>query len=236
MNLFKESIIMPDELIISKPGDLVKTSKYATTDVVESMQTSTEYLPYIQLMGSMAGLVKQGKFPIGHFACFKGKDPVDLGDKFDGVVLGLRPKAMEFGDDVISVYNPENPEFKRIQAAASNKQQGFVFGLEFLLYMPDFDEVACYLFGNASHQREAPNVVALFDEQNAINEYVLIEFEAFLIPENKKKQSWHVPRISKSENTLSRMVSGEKLEAVQASFNNPTESYVETVEEDTRDV
>ncbi len=116
---------MSDELIISKPGDLVQTSKYATTEIVASMQSTTEYLPYIQLMGSMSSLVKKGQFPIGHFACFKGKDPIDLGDKFDGVVLGLRPKAMEFGEDLISVYNPENPEFKRIQAAAQNKQQGF---------------------------------------------------------------------------------------------------------------
>lgn len=223
---------MSSDLIINKPSELVAPSKYATSDAVAEMQSGSGFLPYIQLMGSSSNIVKQGKFPVGHFSLVKGKDHVDLGDTFDAVILGMRPRAIDF-TDFLSVYNPANPEFQRIK---SQQGQGYAWGMEYLLYMQDFDELACYLFGNPSHRNETPNVVALFEEQNAANEYVLAQFNSFLLPPNKKGHSWHVPQVSKSEASLTKMVSMEKLEPVREKFNNPVETEIETVEEDDRDI
>jgi len=227
---------MSDDLVISKPNELVKPSKYATETAIAELGSGTEYIPYIQLMGSSSSIVKQGKFPVGHFSCVKGKERIDLGEKFDAVILGMRPHAMQFGEDFVSVYNPENPEFIRIKKAAQNKQQGFSFGLEFLLYMQEFDEVGCYLFGNPSHQLEAPNVVTIFEKQNSINEYVLAEFVSYLVPPNKKGHSWHVPQVRESESAITKMIDADRLGPIQEKFNNPPESEVETVDEDTRDM
>jgi hypothetical protein len=223
---------MSDELIINKPSELIETSKYATPNAVAEMQSGSGFLPYIQLMGSSSNIVKQGKFPVGHFSLVKGKEHIDLGDTFDAIVLGMRPRAIDFSD-FLSVFNPENPEFQRIKDSTG---QGFAWGMEYLLYMQDFDEMACYLFGNPSHRNETPNVIAIFEEQREKNDYILTQFESYLLPPNKKGHSWHVPQVTKSESAITKMVGIEKLQPIREKFNNPVETEVETVEEDSRDI
>lgn len=224
---------MSDELVVAKPNDIVVDSKYAGESSITELTSSNAFLPYIQLMGSSSNIVKQGKFPVGHFAMMKGKERIDLGASFDALILGWRPRAMEFGDDFISVYDPKNPEFQRIKNATG---AGYAWGAEFLLYLQDFDEVACYLFGNASHRNEIPNVSAIYEKQKEQNEYILANFESYLIPPNKKGHSWHTVVVSESEASITKMIDVDKLKEIQTSFNNPAESEIETVEEDSRDM
>ena len=225
---------MGDELVVTKPGDMIAAggSKYATDGTLATVTTAGDYLPYIQLMGSSSDLVKQSKFPMGHFAMMKGKDVIDLGDNLDVVILGWRPKAMEFASDgLVVAYNPENPEFIRIRDAALNGKRGFAFGAEYLVYMPDFDVVACYLLGNKSGRLESPNMIACFDQQRETNEYVVVEVKSDLA-KNKKGDTWHVPCVAPSESALTKMIQPDALAPILEKFNNPKESEVETVEDD----
>jgi len=212
-----------------QPAQVNAVSKYSTPEVLADVLTASDYIPYIQLVGASSNLAKAGNFQIGHFGLFRGKEPIDLGDSFTTVVLSWRPRAMEFGEDVISIFNPENPEFIRIKTAAQNNQQGYVFGPEYLMYLPDFDELAVYLYGNTSSQLEAPNVQAVLEKQNQVNEYQPITIYSELV-ENRKRQSWHVPCSKPSETPLEKMVNPDVLKPVLEKFNNPTDSEVETVE------
>lgn len=223
---------MSDELVVSKPG-MMEESKYATDEMQTELKSGSGFLPYIQLMGSSSNIVKQGKFPVGHFAMMKGKERVDLGDSFDAIVLGWRPRAMEFGNDFLSVYDPKNKEFQRIKNATG---QGYSWGAEYLLYLQDFDETALYLFGNPSHRNETPSVLTIYENQKEAEEYILAEFKSHLLPPNKKGHSWHVPLVTVSEASITTMISDEKLNPIRQTFNNPVETEVETVDEDTRDM
>lgn len=119
------------------------------------------YLPRIQLEGSNSDLVKFNKIPKGHYSFIKGKkdDFIDLGASFDCLVLGYRTKAMEIENrkPKVIVYDKNNPEFKRIQGES---RQGFMWGLEFLLYVPDVEneiKYATFFMGNPTMRVEAKN-------------------------------------------------------------------------------
>src|ERR1044072_5547777 len=75
-----------------------------------------KFLPYVQLYGSNSKLAKRRVIPGGNFGLTIGKDRIiDLGEKFDFIPVAIRPKAMDFsGKTVISVFDMNSPEYKRI--------------------------------------------------------------------------------------------------------------------------
>ncbi len=127
----------------------------------ESVVSSGAFLPYMQLMTSSSKVVKKQEFPENHYALVQSGNRIDLGKEVDVLPLVWRPRAVEIGDDdgVLSAYDPEEAEFKRIQEIAARPGlNGCMCGPEYLIWLPKQQRWTTFLMGSKSAKREAPNM------------------------------------------------------------------------------
>lgn len=152
-----KSPVHENETVLVKLENLPIT-KYADEDFSAAV-SGGGYLPRIQLMTSNSELCKKGKFNVNNYALVRGGEVIDLGKEVDLLVLGWRPKALEIGEVVISVYDTKSQEFGRIAAKSEGKGlTGAMYGPEFLVWLPSLKEFATYFMCNPTSRREAPNV------------------------------------------------------------------------------
>ena len=128
-----------------------------------SLTKTGDYLPQIRVYGSSNDIVKEGNFPMGHFGLYKNKDNIeDLGEQFDALNITARPRAgIVAGEKPISFYDMESAEFKDMYNRAMNKEQGYMAGLEYLLWLPTFECFGLFWMGNPTLRRESEKVKAL---------------------------------------------------------------------------
>ena len=202
----------------------IAESKFATGNVLASMVT-TGFLPRVQVMGGNNDAVKEGKFPIGHFACITGKSLEDLTSEFVAVVLSWRPKAMQFQPEAIAFFDPSKDSFKAIQDRADNvPQSGCGYGPEYLLWLPDYEKFATFFCANITARNEAPNIHT-FMRKACI-------FRAEVI--KSKKYTWHGPKVGKCDLEVKLPAAGPMQETLEK-FNNPPETEAEVVKEESRE-
>jgi len=200
----------------------ITVSKYATPQALATL-TSSSFLPRIQVMGGNNDIVKEGKFPIGHYALVSGQNLDDLGDQFIGIVLAWRPKAMQFQPEVVAYYDPDNEGFKSVKNRADNEpQSGCGYGPEFLLWLPDKEKFASFFCSNITARQEAPNILT-FMRKACLFQIILIK---------SKKYTWHGPRVNKCDMEVQLPATDILTEAINT-FNNPPSTEVEIV--DTKD-
>jgi len=137
---------------------------------IDSLTKTSEFLPQLRIFSSASTIVKEGKFPIGHFGLYiSGDNIVDLGDQTDCLVIDWRPRASSIGGDTpISFFGKFNddsweysPGFTDFKDRAMSKQEGYVVGLEYLIYFPTLRKYGLFLMGNPTLRRESANVKAL---------------------------------------------------------------------------
>lgn len=177
-----------------------------------------DYLPRLQLMTANSDQCKKGDFPINHYALVSGQNFIDLGEALDIAVVIWRPKALEIGDEIISVYDPEDGEFKRIQEKSEEKDSGCMFGPEFLVYIPSKIEFATFFMGSKSSRREAPNLRARMGKAATLKSHLI----------ETKKFSWFAPTIVPCSTPMDIPPVEEISEQVEK-FNNPPKSEVERI-------
>ena len=215
---------MSNELTLSTLEQLpVEAGKFATLEALTTL-TSAGFLPRIQVMGGNNDVVKEGKFPIGHFALITGKSLDDLTPEFNAVVLSWRPKAMQFQPDVIAFYNPKQDDFKKVQERADVPQSGCGYGPEYLLYLPDYDKFATFFCSNITARNEAPNIHTFMRKACTFCVQII----------KSKKFTWHGPRVKKCEQEVKLPEQSVMVEIINK-FNNPPATETEIVEEDTRE-
>jgi hypothetical protein len=149
---------MDDKALIEIPA-----SDVATYDPDAAWKSSTQggkYLSRLQLMTSNSAVCKEGKFAVNHYAVIRDQNFLDAGTEVTVLVIAWRPKAIEMGAEVISVFDPNHAEFKRIQEASGEKDSQCMFGPEFLLWLPEQDQFVTFFMGSKSARREAPNLRA----------------------------------------------------------------------------
>jgi len=127
-------------------------------DAFDKTTSSGKFLPRVQLMTSNTKKCKDGKFPINHYALVDGSSYIDIGTEVDMIVIAWRPKALDTGNQIIAVYDPEHSEFQRIQDEADEKDSNCMFGPEYLVYVPEREKFATFFFGNKSARKEAANM------------------------------------------------------------------------------
>lgn len=198
-------------------------SKYGDDKALSQVTSASSFLPYIQIMQAQAQEVLQRKISSGVFALCKGKEKIDLGENLLCVILGWRPKAMAYSPEVISCYNPESEQFKKIQAECELPNSGKGCGPEFLLYLPDRQELCTFFFGNATGRMEAPNLIAAMKKGE-----IYAKIECKLITD-KLKRSWFGPKHNKYDVALA-LPSATILAPVLEKFNNPPETSGEEKE------
>ena len=207
------------------PAD-IGPSKFATKEALKTVTKVGDYLPRIQLMSSSSDIVKEGKFPMGHYALIKGKENyLDLTQEFICLILSWRPKAMQFQPDVISSYNPSSDLFKDIEERSKKPQSGCGYGPEFLLWLPEQVELVTYFMGNVTGRNEATNVMALCPSNGKNGVCV---FGSHLI--KSKKGTWHGPQV-RPYNQEINLPDWALVKPEIEKFNNPSESEIEVAEQ-----
>jgi hypothetical protein len=133
-------------------------SKHSDADFDQD-QTQSKFLPRVQLMTGRSAKCERGEFPINHYALVvTGGKFLDLGETFDCLVLAWRYKALEIAEEIITVYDRKDPEFTRIKDAADAKEDNFMWGYEFLLWLGQEKRFATYFAGSISARNESKNI------------------------------------------------------------------------------
>jgi len=188
--------------------------------VFKETTKSGDYLPRLQLMTSASDKCKSGEFPINHYALIRDQNYDDVGEAVDLLVVTWRPKALEIGDEVISVFDPESPEFKRIQEKSGEKDSGCMYGPEYLVYLPSAKVFATFFCGSKSARREAPTI------QNKLGKPATLKAKKI----ETKKYTWYAPSCTACS-TPFETPDIEDLKKAVEKFNNPPANTVEVVEE-----
>lgn len=180
---------MSEELTVQSnqlvPADVIGA---ADLEVFKDVATSSVFTPYIQLQGTSSELVKEGKFPIGHFDMVKDKQHNDLGDNFIALIVAWRPKAMNWtGEDVVSVFDPKDPLFQEIKVLSDTPNvMGYGYGPEYLFWLPDQQQFATYFLANPTGRREATNFHVLLGAVARVKSRLI----------KGKKYTWHGPQVA----------------------------------------
>lgn len=184
--------------------------------VFSEITKSGDYLPRLQLMTAASDKCKSGEFPINHYALIRDQAFQDLGTSVDTLIVAWRPKALEIGEEVISVYDHKSPEFARIATKSAEPNSGCMFGPEFLVYVPAIKDFATLFCGGKSTRREAQNINALLTKPATLKSRLV----------ETKKYKWQTMAVT-SCSTPFDLPDIEKLKQVVEKFNNPPQSTVE---------
>jgi hypothetical protein len=210
------------------PAEFLGTAKYATQKAMTEVSSVGDYLPRVQVMGSMSGPVKEGQFPMGHFALVRSKQNEDIGSEFNCLLLSWRPKAMQYSPDVKSIYDPNSDAFKDIKSRSNVPNAGCGYGPEYLMWLPDQQCLATFFFGNATGRNEAPSINAYLQQNGGTG---ICTFKSILIKNEKKRQSWHGAKVFDCAVELVLPENWADVGVEIEKFNNPSEKVVEVAAE-----
>lgn len=176
--------VYDNELIsVDATGDMIPQMDDKTLAAVSS---SGDYLPRLQLFGGNSDACKKGQIPIANYGLVSGKDTIlDLGKEVDVLVICGRPKALRIGDDgqIITKFDPNDDEFKKIADDSLVQDSGCMFGPEFLLYVPDMQKFATFFMSSKTARRSAGSVHARLRKAATLKAEFI----------QTKKYSWHGP-------------------------------------------
>lgn len=198
--------------------------KYAVDEVFNTVAVSSGYLPYIQLYGGTSEAVKRQKIGIGRYGLVRSKDNIeDLTVAVDILVLSWRPRAMQTGDEMLSIYNSTSPEFKKIMEKSEIKDSGCMFGPEFLIWLPSAKPTcfATFFMSSKTSRRESPNLRALMGKPATLKAQLI----------ETKKYMWHGPVVVPCSTPFDIDFEIAERDEVMNKFNNPLETEVESVPE-----
>jgi len=211
-----------ENLPVTMP-DLSDMLPVATDLDIDAALQSGEWLPRIQFMSASSEKVKNGEFTVNHFALVRNQVFTNLGPTVDVFCLSFRTKAMEFGSEVLIVYDPKvdpmtkkaTGEFRRIQELAETEGQGYMYGLEFLLWVPAIKTYVTFFMGSPSMRRDAPLLTARVQQRITLISH----------PAKTKKHSWVTPSCTDCSTPFDLPTIDEIREQVER-FNHPPESEI----------
>lgn len=157
---------MADKTAVAKQEPVTQTAMTTLNPAtMVGLMQSSKYLPRLQLMTSMSKQCKAGEFPINHYALAQDSSLQDLGTDVNVMLIAARLKAVEFGDEVISVFDPKlvdnkpTGEFLRIMDKSEIKDSNCMWGTEFLVYIPQCKCLAGLFFGSKTSRRDVPSAM-----------------------------------------------------------------------------
>ena len=211
-----------------------------STGEIEVLTRTSEYLPQVRIYGSESTIVKEGVFPMGHLGLYKSADNiVDLGTEVDAVILDWRPRAaIVSGDSPVSFfgkYNEEtsewefSKEFLEIKQQAMSKVKGYLVGLEYLMYLPEYQCYCLFFMGSVTLRRESANMKAILEQDVPVNERVaLIKIKLI----KTSQYTWHGVTVTNSSTPAVINEDPDDVIAEIQKFRNPQDSGVELADSD----
>jgi hypothetical protein len=195
----------------------------------DSVVSSGDFIPRIQLYGSNSNAVKKELIPQGRYGCPKqGDEIIDLGKEVQCIPLSWTFKAMQFnGDDPpIVSFDPKEETFLKIKETADEGgMTGCVYGIEFLLFLPSVpsgvDKYVTLFLNSASSRREATNFRGLLGKAAMLK---------VRLAENKKG-AWHVPIITTCSTPFDNIPDADEMASKIVQFKNPVVTKTELASE-----
>lgn len=207
--------------------DASNVSVYTTDTLLSEIAKSRVFLPYIKIAGAQAKEVSKKVCSAGDFLMTRGKDDVvKLGEKFECVPLAFRVKATVFtaDDKVLSYFDPTTKEFQDTREKSKVFDNGCMFGVECLLWVPEHETFATWFAYNVTALNEI-NSIRSRTGQLSILKSKLIE---------TKKFNWYGPQVLPCSNPYKEPDLNLAASTIKE-FNNPKSSEVEVAEEGTAD-
>jgi len=210
-------------------GELIPVGEFSGgkygSDETFDLVSAVGYLPRLQLFGSNSDAVKEGKMPLAHYGLVRSKDQIeDLGPVVELLPICWRSKAMRLDEgNVVSVFNPEHSEFKKIMAESEEKDSRCLYGPEYLIWIPNLKVFATFLMGSKTARREARALKPLLGKAASLKVKLV----------TNKNYKWHSPQILPASTPFTSDVLPpmDKIREEAEKFNNPEETVVESVPE-----
>lgn len=190
---------------------------------LDALTRTSDFLPQVRVYGSETNIVKEGKFPMGHFGMYFSADKIiDLGEEVDTLIVAYRARAsIVTGDTPVNFYEINSKEFGEVKDKAMLGEQGYLAGLEFLIWFPNVKGFGLFLFGNKTLRRESANVRACVGAAATLKVKLI----------KSAKWTWHGASCFPCSNPLDLPPQESLVEEVEK-FKNPKSSDVEFVNEE----
>lgn len=215
-------------------GENVPALIVATDESLAAVMAS-EYLPRFQVTQGMSKIVKAEICPQNVFAMQYAADrATNLGKEVNLLLISARPKALDTNDPVTEHFDVNAPGFKATQKQAMVKDSGCMFGVEFLIWLPNEGgpngTFASWFCGSKTSRREAPGILALMknDDGTRKTDPSPITAKIRMIPGGK--HTWPGTTTSPCATAFATLPDPEELAERVHKFNNPPASKVEKVE------
>lgn len=208
------------------PAGFLQKSKFGDDGTHDKVGGSGKFLPRVQLMAGLSRLVTKGKAKLGTYVLVKGKENImaDFGEAFNCVPLTWRPRAMNMtGEKPVSFYNPSSAKFQDVERKAETKPQaikGYIYGPEYLIYIPDVGELAVFFFNNKSMRMRSGEMKALIGQAATLRVEMVED----------KGNIWPVPVITGCSTPFAELPL-DRINSSMEMFNNPPDEE-EVIEQD----
>jgi len=123
-----------------------------------ALAKGANFLGRMQLYSGKSKVVSKNIIRAGHYGIPVAEDEViDLGSSVDVLVLARRPKALDMSDleAIVTSYERDSDEFKRIQAKSEEPNSSCQWGISFLVYERNSGRFLELFCGSATMRREA---------------------------------------------------------------------------------
>lgn len=176
-----DGALIPADLL---GGDLMTDSDFDKT------VASGGFFPRVQLCSANSKVVQEDKIKGGNFGLILTKDSVeDLTRSFTCIPLAYAMKAMQILDgSVTSVFDHTAAAFKEIQAKSEEQDSGCMWGVDFLVYIPENKTFGTYYLSSKTARKEAKPLRGLIGQATTITSTLI----------KGKKFNWFGPVVSKS--------------------------------------
>jgi hypothetical protein len=168
---------------------------------------------------------------------------IDIGKSVDVVPFARRPKALDLHDTeaIITNYDMESDEFKRIAAASGQQNSGCMYGPSFLVYERTTGRFLEWFCGSKSTRAEANKMYPFLRVTEAdiaarpdLKDTEPHDAEPFTM--NIKlidgKWSYHVPVVVRCSTPFTRVPPIEKIIFEMDRFMHPVDAGIEKVDEE----
>ena len=145
--------------LINVDFNALPATSIGSQELMDDIAKGADFIGRLQLFGK-GKAVETNLIRAGHYGIpVSAEEIIDLGPSIDILPLAKRPKAIDMSDrPVISVYDENDPEFKRIRAQSDVKNSGCQFGPSFLVIERSTGRLLEYFLGAPTHRPEAKKI------------------------------------------------------------------------------
>ena len=221
------------ELVSTNYVENLPSTQIGTDEDFDAIAKSSDFLQRLQLFTKGKAVNRKLVGPGNYGIPISDDEVTDLSDEIDILPLARRPKAIDLKDteNIVAVYDVNDPEFKRIQSQSSKKESGCMYGPSFLVFERSTGLFLEFFCGTKSARAEAKRIFpylplsqAMIDANPKLPECtephnaLPVTLKSRLV--EKGTYSWHVPVAVKCSTPFLTLPPAEKIVAEITKFLN----------------